>query len=63
MQKAALYISGIVFAAVAVALGLRLATDFKIVADGVVVPLWISFPGALIAALLALWMTLEARRP
>jgi hypothetical protein len=63
MQKAALYTSGVVFAAVAFAHGVRLITGFEIVVDGVVVPGWVSFPGALIAALLAVWMLVAARRP
>ena len=56
MQKAALYTSGVVFAAVAVTHAVRLATGIEIVVGGVVAPVWVSFPGALIAALLAVWM-------
>ena len=44
MQKAALYTSGVVFAAGAVAHGVRLTTGVEIVVDGVVVPVWVSFP-------------------
>ena len=62
MQKAALYTSGVVFAAVAVAHVVRLATGFEIIVGGIIVPVWASFLGALIAALLAVWMVAEARR-
>ena len=62
MQKAALYTSGVVFAAVAVAHLVRLATGFEIVVSGIIVPVWVSFLGALIAALLAAWMVVAARR-
>ncbi len=60
MQKAALYTSGVIFAAVAVAHLVRLITGFEIVVGGVIVP--VSFLGALIAALLAVWMAVAARR-
>ncbi len=56
MQKAALYTSGVVFATVAVAHVVRLTTGVGIVVDGVILPVWVSFLGALIAALLAIWM-------
>ncbi len=62
MQKAALYTSGVIFAAAAVAHVVRLTTGFEIVVGGVVVPVWVSFPGSLIAALLAAWMVVAARR-
>ena len=62
MQKAALYTSGVVFAAVAVTHLARLITGIEIVVGGVVAPLWVSFPGTLIAALLAIWMVVAARR-
>ncbi len=57
MQKAALYTSGVVFVAGAVGHGVRLTTGVEIV-----VPVWLSFPGALIAAWLAVWMAVGARR-
>ena len=62
MQKAALYTSGVFFAVGAVAHGVRVTTGFQIVVDGFVVPVWLSFPGAFIAALLAVWMVVAARR-
>ena len=62
MQKAALYTSGTVFAAVAVAHLVRLTTGFEIIVGGAIVPVWVSFLGALIAALLAVWMVAAARR-
>jgi hypothetical protein len=62
MQKAALYTSGVIFAVGAVAHLVRLTTGFEIVVGGVVAPVWVSFPGALIAALLAVWMAVAARR-
>ena len=62
MQKAALYTSGVIFAAVAVAHLVRLITGFEIVVGGFIVPVWVSFLGALIAALLAVWMAVATRR-
>ncbi len=62
MQKAALYTSGVIFAAVAVARLVRLITGFEIVVGGFIVPVWVSFLGALIAAPLAVWMAVAARR-
>ena len=62
MQKAALYTSGAVFAVVAVAHVVRLITGFEIVVGGVIVPVWVSFLGVLIAALLAVWVVVAARR-
>lgn len=62
MQKAALYTSGIFFAVGAVAHLVRVIIGLEIVIGGVAVPVWVSFPGALIAALLAIWMTAAARR-
>lgn len=50
MQKTALYTSGTVFAAVAVAQLIRLATGFEIIVGGTV------------AALLAVWMVAAAWR-
>ncbi len=54
--------SGAIFAAIAVAHLARLILGFEIVVGGVVAPPWVSFPGALIAALLAVWMAAAARR-
>ena len=62
MRKAALCTSGAVFAVVAVAHVVRLITGFEIVVGGMTVPAWVSFLGALIAALLAVWMVAAARR-
>jgi len=62
MQKAALYTSGVFFAVGALAHLVRLIIGFEIVIAGFVVPLWISFPAALIAALLTAWMVAAARR-
>ena len=62
MQKAALYTSGAIFAIGAVAHGVRLFTGFEIVIAEFNVPVWVSFPGALVAALLTIWMGAAARR-
>ncbi len=60
MQKAALYTSAVIFAVVAVAHAVRLTMGLEIVVGGVAVPLWVSFPGVLIAALLTVWAALLA---
>jgi len=62
MQKAALYIAGLFFAAGAIAHLVRLATGFQIVVGDLAVPIWASYPAALIAALLAIWMVVAAQR-
>ena len=62
MQKAALYTSGVIFAAGAICHVARLTSGIEIIVDGFMVPVWVSFPGALIAALLAVWMAVAARR-
>ena len=63
MRQAALYTAGAIFAAVAAGHLARLIAGFEIVVGGVAAPLWVSFPGALVAALLAAWMVVAARRP
>ena len=62
MQKAALYTAGVIFAAGAVGHVVRLTKGIEIAINGAVLPLWVSFPGVLIAALLAVWMVVAARR-
>jgi hypothetical protein len=62
MQKAALYTSGVIFAAGAVFHVVRLIAGFEIVVGGLGVPFWGSFPGALVGASLAVWMVVAARR-
>ena len=62
MQKAALYTSGIFFAAGAAGHLVRLFTGFEIAVGGVEVPVWGSLPGALAAAAIAAWMIIAARR-
>ncbi len=62
MQKAALYTAGVIFAAGTISHAVRLISGFEIVIGGAVLPQWVSFPGALIAGLLAIWMVVAARR-
>lgn len=62
MQKAALYTAGVIFAIVCAAHVVRLTSGLEIVIDGNVLPQWVSFPGAAIAGLLAIWMAMAARR-
>jgi len=40
----------------------RLIIGFEIVVAEIAVPVWMSFPGALAAAALAVWMLVAARR-
>lgn len=61
MQKAALYTSGVFFAVGAIAHLLRLTRGIEITVEGAVIPVWVSFPGVLAAALLAIWMLVAAR--
>lgn len=62
MQKAALYTAAVIFTLVTAAHAVRLFTGFEIVVDGTVVPGWVSIPGVAVAALLAIWMLIAARR-
>lgn len=62
MQKAALHIAGIFFAAGAIGHVVRVTNGIEIVIGGIELPLWVSYPGALIAILLAAWMAIAARR-
>jgi len=62
MQKAALNTAGVFFAVGAAAHLVRLIIGFEIVVAEIAVPVWMSFPGALIAAALAVWMLVAARR-
>lgn len=62
MQKAALYVSGIIFAVGAICHLVRLTSGVEITVNGFVVPVWVSFPGTLITGLLAVWMAVAARR-
>lgn len=62
MQRAALYTSALIFSAGAVGHGLRLVRGFEIAIGGVVVPIWLSYLGVIIAALLAIWMVVAAQR-
>ena len=62
MQKAALYVSAAIFVTGAVAHVVRLAVGFEIAMGGTVIPVWVSLPGMLTAALLAIWMVVAARR-
>ncbi len=62
MRKAALYTAGAIFAAVAAGHLARLIAGFEIVVGGIVVPVRMSFLGALIAGVLAVWMAVAAQR-
>ncbi len=62
MQKAALYTSGVIFAAFAVAHVVRLITGFQIVVGNFAPPWWMSIFGALVGVALAIWMVVAARR-
>ncbi len=62
MRKAALYTAGIIFAAGTVGHAVRLTTGFEITIGDFVLPVWVSVPGVLVAALLAIWMVVAARR-
>ncbi len=62
MQRAVLYLVGVVFLLVSAAHVVRLILQVEILINGWILPLWASLPGALVALLLA-WLCLrEARR-
>lgn len=62
MPKAALYVAGVIFTIAAVCHLLRMVAGFDIVIAANVVPMWVSLPGFIAAAVLAVWMFLAARR-
>ena len=62
MQKAALYTAGVIFALGTIGHLARLIVGFEIAIAGFVVPVWVSFPGVVAAAGLAIWMVVAARR-
>ena len=62
MQRTALYSSCAVFTLVALLHGLRAASGMEIIIGGYLVPVWWSAPAAIIAALLAAWTVVAARR-
>jgi hypothetical protein len=62
MKKAAFYTSGGILAVSALGHGVRLFTGFDMVVVGIIVPLWMSLPAMIIGALLAIWVTVGARR-
>jgi hypothetical protein len=62
MQQAALYTAAAIFAFGAIAHTVRLTSGFPIVIDEFAVPYWVSFPGAVVAAGLAIWMLAAARQ-
>ncbi len=61
-RKVALYTAGTIFAAAAVGHLVRLFAGFEIAIGGIFIPVWGSFPAALISAALAVWMVVAARR-
>ena len=62
MQKTALYAAAAFFAVGSLSHLLRLFLGFEIVIDGASIPVWMSLPSAVIAALFAAWMVVAARR-
>ena len=56
------YTCGALFAIGTIAHAVRLFTNFEIVIAGFDVPVWVSFPGTLIVALLTAWTVIAARR-
>ncbi|NQV57487.1 MAG: hypothetical protein HQ503_16620 [Rhodospirillales bacterium] len=62
MQKAALYTAGLIFTAGTIVHLVRLTVGLEISIGGISVPLWISYPGVVVAALLAVWMVVAAQR-
>ena len=62
MPKAALYVAGVIFTIAAVCHLLRMVVGFDVIVAGNVVPMWVSLPGLIVAAVLAIWMVLAARR-
>ncbi len=54
-MKGYLFISGIIFAIVALLHVLRLVNQWQVQFAGSEVPMWISWPGAIVPALLCVW--------
>jgi len=62
MRKAALAVSGVIFAAMAIMHFVRYAKGWEIVAGGFMVPLDWSIYAGIVAAVLAIWMFAAIRR-
>jgi hypothetical protein len=62
MRNAALYTAAVFFAAGAVGHLVRLTSGIELVVNGLAVPVWVSYPGVLVASALAVWMVVAARR-
>ncbi len=61
MQRAMLYISGFIFALVAIAHIVRLLLEVEILINGWVLPLWASGVGSVVPVILA-WLCFRAAR-
>jgi len=61
MQRAMLYISGFIFALVAIAHIVRLLLEVEILINGWVLPLWVSGVGSAVPVILA-WLCFRAAR-
>lgn len=62
MSKPFTHIAGLVLLVVAAVHAYRLYAGLTIVAAGHDIPMWVSWPGAIVAALLGLMVFVEARR-
>jgi hypothetical protein len=62
MKKAAFYIAGVLLAVGSAGHGVRYFSGMEVVVAGITVPMWVSFPAMIVAALLALWIIVGARR-
>ncbi len=62
MQRSALYVAAAIFTLATIAHLVRIYTGFQIVIGSHTVPQWVSYVGAPVAALLAIWMFSAARR-
>jgi hypothetical protein len=61
MQKSALYTAALIFTFATVAHAVRIINGFDVTVGTYTVPWWVSIPGVVVAAALALWMVMAAR--
>jgi len=55
-KDTALFVAGVVFALVAILHGMRLWYHWDIVVSDWLLPMWVSYPGLIVALLLSIWM-------
>lgn len=62
IKKIAFYTSGFVLAIGSIGHGVRFFAGIEVAVAGVIVPMWVSLLSMVVGGLLAIWITIGARR-